>query len=362
MARFFSPSSIAAGQHKTPTVPVPVYLNTHVGRFFDKLHNGSGRKRQPQIPPTMPPFKHREVDLCPIVEVSSERFPEEFFNVEPKSTSALDLDLIACFDNLSIQEADEPMDIDPEDVEMGYEYDDDVEMHASPAPDAYYQDTTHHASVIPLCPSSTDYFFPPGLSSSCTSHLSLQHIPQTFVEHPDRYELGILACKELNDTNSCSQPTGVRAPVNSVSLSASVPFSLDVNLTVALQTPSPSSFKQKVAKVFRKVKQVTKIERLEKSIQQTRTSPYGRERRLQDRLVSGVEAKPQAKKKGGLNRIELSRWLGTGRPSIKKQKASVATKVKLAESSQAATEPEEPRCSMSAEEFYARIRTRSWII
>ena len=89
-------------------------MQTHVSRFIRKLSTGSGKKkRQPTIPPTLPPYKHREFELCPEVKTADERFPEETYNVEPKSTpeSALDLLFLDGVDNISVYE---PMAVDPE--------------------------------------------------------------------------------------------------------------------------------------------------------------------------------------------------------------------------------------------------------
>ena len=113
MARMFIPkSSIGTAKlSRASTVP-GLAMQTHVSRFIRKLSTGSGKKkRQPTIPPTLPPYKHREFDLCPDVKTADERFPEETYNVEPTSESALDLLFLDGIDNISVYE---PMAVDPE--------------------------------------------------------------------------------------------------------------------------------------------------------------------------------------------------------------------------------------------------------
>ncbi len=97
---------------RASTVPGPIIMKNHVSRFFLKFNKGSGNKHP--SPRRLSPFKHREVDLCPVVDMAYvEKFPEEaYVDVEPKSTSALDFDLSSCFDDLSFQHGAGPMVLD----------------------------------------------------------------------------------------------------------------------------------------------------------------------------------------------------------------------------------------------------------
>ncbi len=183
-------------------------------------------------------------------------------------------------------------------------------MYASPVLDKHNTDVK---TVSPF-PSSSSAFFPPGLSSTWSRRSPRQRIPDVFFDVPSRDDLSMPEPTVDNDVSRCSPPAGVRTPVNSVS----VPAPVDAVMAVVPQTMSRRSFKQKVAKAVRKVKDAVKVGRsADKSLQRSRSIPYDREGRLQDKLLDNPESETKVKKKNVLSSRELTKWLTGGKSSVK---------------------------------------------
>ena len=199
---------------------------------------------------------------------------------------------------------------------MGTEYDDDdIEMYAPPDPNPHSQGIAQSVPAMPgTCPSSSQYFFPPGLASSWAPSPSPNVVPDTFAKRPDRFEVNLPKYKEIKSMQGYTSPASKLTPGNGPL--SSLPFPLSVSV---MQTPSPTSFRQKMARVARKVKDVAKFERSDNSIQHARLSPYGKDRRPQDQLLSRVDLKSSTKSKSPLKRSELFRWFGVEKSSPKEE-------------------------------------------